>query len=62
MKKNKNKDLIIKRIFDVLSSGIALVVLLPIFAVIGIFIKIDSKGPVFFVQERAMGRYFEPLN
>jgi len=52
MKKNKNKDLIIKRIFDVLSSGIALVVLLPIFAVIGIFIKIDSKGPVFFVQER----------
>jgi lipopolysaccharide/colanic/teichoic acid biosynthesis glycosyltransferase len=36
-----------------LASGVALVVLLPIFAVIGIFIKIDSKGPVFFVQERA---------
>ena len=28
-------------------------VLLPIFAIIGIFIKLDSKGPVFFVQERA---------
>jgi len=26
--------------------------LLPIFAIIGIFIKLDSKGPVFFVQER----------
>ena len=34
-------------------SGIALIVLLPIFAVIGIFIKLDSKGPVFFVQKRA---------
>jgi lipopolysaccharide/colanic/teichoic acid biosynthesis glycosyltransferase len=28
-------------------------VLLPIFALIGIFIKLDSKGPVFFIQERA---------
>jgi len=36
-----------------LASGIALIVLLPIFAIIGIFIKLDSKGPVFFVQERA---------
>ena len=42
-----------KQIFDILASGVALVVLFPIFAVIGIFIKIDSKGPVFFVQERA---------
>jgi len=36
-----------------LASGIALIVLLPIFAVIGIFVKLDSKGPVFFMQERA---------
>ena len=27
--------------------------LLPIFTIIGIFIKLDSKGPVFFIQERA---------
>src|SRR5665648_110865 len=45
--------LIIKRMFDILASGIALIVLLPIFAIIGIFIKLDSKGPVFFTQERA---------
>jgi len=32
---------------------VALVVLLPVFAIIGIFIKLDSKGPMFFVQERA---------
>ncbi len=44
--------LILKRIIDVLASGIALIALLPIFAVIGILIKLDSKGPVFFVQER----------
>jgi lipopolysaccharide/colanic/teichoic acid biosynthesis glycosyltransferase len=36
-----------------LASGVALVVLLPIFVIIGIFIKLDSKGSVFFVQERA---------
>jgi len=52
MKLNKSKDIILKRIIDVIVSGIALVVLLPIFAVIGIFIKLDSKGLVFFVQER----------
>lgn len=36
-----------------MASGVALIVLIPFFAVIGIFIKLDSKGPVFFVQERA---------
>ncbi len=46
-------SLILKRIFDILASGIALIVLLPIFVIIGIFIKIDSKGPVFFMQKRA---------
>ena len=54
MKINRKKfPLIIKRIFDILASGIALVVLLPIFAIIGIFIKLGSKEPVFFLQERA---------
>lgn len=36
-----------------MASGIALIILLPIFAIIGIFIKLDSKGPVFFIQKRA---------
>ena len=48
----KKKTNILKRIIDVVVSGIALLVLLPIFAIIGIFIKLDSKGPVFFIQER----------
>ena len=33
-------------------SGIALIILLPIFGIIGILIKLDSKGPIFFIQER----------
>ena len=49
----KRGSFILKRIFDILVSGIALIVLLPIFAIIGIFIRLDSKGPGFFVQERA---------
>lgn len=54
MKINKKRgSFILKRIFDMLASGIALIVLLPVFIIIGIFIKIDSRGPVFFVQKRA---------
>ena len=49
----KRGSFILKRIFDTLVSGIVLIVLLPIFIIIGIFIKIDSRGPVFFVQKRA---------
>jgi len=50
--KKKRKSLVLKRIIDMVVSGIGLIMLFPIFAVIGIFIKLDSKGPVFFVQER----------
>ena len=46
------KTFFLKKIIDVVISGIALVILLPVFVIIGIFIKLDSKGPVFFVQER----------
>jgi len=49
----KNITLIIKRIFDIFASGLSLVFLIPIFAIIGILIKLDSKGPVFFIQQRA---------
>ena len=42
----------IKRTFDIIASGIALILLLPLFLVLAIIIKCDSKGPVFFKQER----------
>ena len=44
--------LIIKRFFDIILSLIGLVILLPIFLIIAIIIKIDSKGPVFFKHKR----------
>jgi len=42
-----------KEIFDKVVALIALIILLPIFLVVAVLIKIDSKGPVFFMQERA---------
>ncbi|HBY56699.1 MAG TPA: sugar transferase [Candidatus Atribacteria bacterium] len=48
----KDKINILKRIIDVVISGIGLIILFPIFVIIGILIKLDSKGPVFFIQER----------
>jgi len=44
---------IIKEIFDKVVAFIALIILLPLFLVVAVLIKIDSKGPVFFMQERA---------
>lgn len=42
----------IKRILDTVLATIILVILLPLFLIVSILIKIDSKGPVFFLQER----------
>lgn len=44
-----------KRLLDVVVSSIGLLFLLPVFVVIAVLIKMGSKGPVFFRQER-MGR------
>lgn len=42
----------IKRILDCAISGIGLIVLSPVFLILAIAIKLDSRGPVFFRQER----------
>lgn len=41
-----------KRVFDIVASGLGLVVLSPLFAVLAVWIKCDSKGPVFYRQVR----------
>lgn len=41
-----------KRILDIIFSIIGLIMLLPLFIIIAFLIKIDSRGPVFFRQER----------
>ena len=45
-------NLIIKRSFDLICSVIAMIILFPIFIIICIIIKIDSKGPILFKQNR----------
>lgn len=45
-----------KRLFDIFASGIGLLVLSPLFLVVAIWIKCDSKGPVFYKQQR-VGRW-----
>ncbi len=41
-----------KRLFDIIASGLGLIVLCPIFLILAIWIKFDSKGPVFYRQVR----------
>lgn len=48
----KKIQLVIKRIFDIIVSFVLLILLSPLIAVIAIMIKKDSKGPVFYRQER----------
>ena len=43
---------VIKAIADFLIALCALIVLIPLFLVVAVAIKIDSRGPVFFVQKR----------
>ena len=45
-----------KRLFDIVASGLGLIVLSPLFLILAIWIKFDSKGPVFYRQVR-VGRY-----
>lgn len=41
-----------KRVLDVILSGLAILALWPLFAVVAIWIKLDSEGPVLFRQDR----------
>lgn len=50
--RKKNFSLAIKRCFDIFVSAIMLLLLSPLFLVVAIAIKLDSKGPVFYRQER----------
>lgn len=50
--KKKKVGLFFKRVFDLVVSSIALVVLSPVYLILAIAIKIDSPGPVFYRQER----------
>lgn len=43
----------LKRIFDVAASGAALVILAPVLCAVALWVRLDSRGPIFFMQQRA---------
>ena len=57
----KKLHLVLKRMFDIIMSLCLLIILSPVFLIVAIAIKIDSKGPVFYRQERVTqyGRIFK---
>jgi lipopolysaccharide/colanic/teichoic acid biosynthesis glycosyltransferase len=49
-----------KRTFDIVMAGVALIALAPLFVLIAVLIKLDSRGPILFKQER-IGKEFRPF-
>lgn len=45
-------ELVVKRLLDLVGAGASLVALAPLFIVVGVIIRLDSPGPVFFRQRR----------
>jgi Undecaprenyl-phosphate glucose phosphotransferase len=45
-------DIMVKRLFDVVASLCALVVFAPLFLIVAAAIRLESRGPVFFLQRR----------
>jgi len=58
--KKKKISLVLKRAMDVLGSSVALMLLSPVFLVLGIAIKLTSAGPAFYRQHR-IGQYGKPF-
>ncbi|MFD0979518.1 sugar transferase [Tropicimonas aquimaris] len=58
-----NRDAVAKRALDVALTGAAILALSPLFALVALAIKLDSRGPVFFRQTRVGrdGRVFQML-
>lgn len=54
--KDKKISFIIKRVWDIILSFAGIIILSPIFLLIYLFIKFDSKGPALFKQVR-VGKY-----
>lgn len=50
-----------KRIFDIICSSVALIILSPVFLILTVAIKTTDKGPVFFTHRR-VGKGGKPLN
>ncbi|UYQ95233.1 sugar transferase [Chitinophaga horti] len=53
----KDVNYLLKRLVDITAAGTALMALSPVLAVIAVAIKLESKGPIFYISKRAGSRY-----
>lgn len=53
----KDVNYLLKRLVDITAAGSALLALSPVLAVIAVAIKLESKGPIFYISKRAGSRY-----
>jgi len=55
--------MVVKRIFDIITSVLGLIIAFPLFLIIIIVIKINMSSPIFFIQKRIgrYGRYFKMI-
>jgi lipopolysaccharide/colanic/teichoic acid biosynthesis glycosyltransferase len=60
VEKKKKLSLLIKRLMDAVGSAAALIVLSPVFLVLAALIKLTSRGPIYFRQQR-VGQYGTPF-
>ena len=60
LENRRKRSFAIKRLMDIVGSSLALIFFGPVFFVIGLVIKMSSKGPVLFRQER-IGQHGEPF-
>ena len=54
-------SMLLKRTYDIILSSIGLIIASPLFLITSLLIKLESKGPIFFKQER-VGRNGQPFN
>lgn len=59
----KKFDLFLKRVFDVIAAVLLIILLLPVFLIVAVIVKVTSKGPVLYKQERitTYGKKFKIL-
>jgi lipopolysaccharide/colanic/teichoic acid biosynthesis glycosyltransferase len=51
--RHRNSGHLFKRVFDILVSSLALVLLSPLFLLVALAIRLESRGPVFYIAKRA---------
>jgi len=56
---NKHNFDVAKRFFDIILAFLIFIITIPLWVVIGLIIKIESKGPIFFIQNRSGRQYKE---